>query len=268
MKSDIKKVLTIAGSDSGGGAGIQADIKTISACGCYAMSAITAITAQNTQGVQAVEPLSLNIIEKQIRAVLDDIGANAVKIGMLATAEIVRLVAALLQEYKPKYIVLDPVLVATSGDRLTKDSATEAILRELMPIATVITPNIPEAEQLTGLSIQDEADFRRIWETLTNQGAQAVLIKGGHLETSPLTDVLFTPEEAYSYTHDRILTRNTHGTGCSLSSAIASFLALGYTLPEAVQRGTDYIHAAIRAAVDQKIGQGSGPVHHFHEWWK
>lgn len=260
----IQKVLTIAGSDSGGGAGIQADIKTISACGCYAMSAITAITAQNTQGVLAVEALSTGIIEQQIRAVLDDIGADAVKIGMLATPEIVELVARLLKEYKPKHIVLDPVLVATSGDRLTQNSATSAILRELMPLSTVITPNIPETEILTGLPIASDVDFDRAWKKLEDQGARSVLIKGGHLDSDPMTDILFSQQEMpVRFTHNRIQTENTHGTGCSLSSAITSFLALGKELPEAIRLAIDYIQEAIYQARDQEIGKGHGPVHHF-----
>lgn len=264
----IKKVLTIAGSDSGGGAGIQADIKTISACGCYAMSAITAITAQNTQGVLAVEAVSTGSIEKQIRAVLDDIGADAVKIGMLATPEIVERVARLLQEYKPRYIVLDPVLVATSGDRLTQNSATAAILQLLMPLSTVITPNIPETEILTGLQIKSEADFEEAWNKLQAQGARSALIKGGHLDSDLLTDVLFQKQEPpLRFTHERIPTENTHGTGCSLSSAIASFLALGHQLPEAVRLAVEYIHEAIYRAREQRIGKGHGPVHHFFRWW-
>lgn len=261
----MQKVLTIAGSDSGGGAGIQADIKTISACGCYAASAITAITAQNTLGVKAVEPLSLHIIEQQIRAVLDDIGADAVKIGMLATAEIVELVATLLREYKPSFIVLDPVLVATSGDVLTEGSATAAIVSQLMPLATVITPNIPEAEKLTGLTLQSEMDYEAIWTRLRERGANAVLIKGGHLSGNPLTDTLFTMQDPapHTYIHQRIDTPNTHGTGCTLSSAIASYLALGNPLPLAVGYATDFIHQAILAGRDLRIGQGHGPVDHF-----
>lgn len=258
-----KKVLTIAGSDSGGGAGIQADIKTISACGCFATSAITAITAQNTQGVVAVEPVSLGMIEKQIRAVLDDIGADAVKIGMLANAEIVELVAVLLNKYKPAYIVLDPVLVATSGDVLTRREAVEALIKYLLPLATVSTPNIPEAEILTGLNVSTEVDFAAVWDSLRSQGGQAVLLKAGHLESDPMTDALFTPDGRYEYSHPKVETANTHGTGCTLSSAIASFLALGHPLSEATGLAVDYVHQAILAAAHVRLGHGHGPVDHF-----
>lgn len=261
----MKRVLTIAGSDSGGGAGIQADIKTISAIGCYACSAITAVTAQNTLGVAAVEPLSTDIIEKQIRAVLDDIGADAVKIGMLATPEIVELVASLMKEYEPPFIVLDPVLVATSGDVLTEGSATEAIVSQLMPLATVTTPNIPEAERLTDLIVESTMDYEPVWTNLREQGAKALLIKGGHLTNNELTDTLFTAKEQlpHIYIHERIDTKNTHGTGCTLSSAIASYLALGHPLSRAIGRATDFIHRAIAAGQELHIGEGHGPVDHF-----
>lgn len=260
----MQRVLTIAGSDSGGGAGIQADIKTISAIGCYASSALTAITAQNTRGVVAVEPLSTEIVERQIRAVLDDIGTDAVKIGMLATAEIARLVTALMREYRPPFIVLDPVLVATSGDVLTGGSAAEAIASELMPLATVVTPNVPEAERLTGLSIASEADYPAVWEAFREQGVRAVLLKGGHLSGNRLVDSLFTAKEMQPqrYVHDRIETRNTHGTGCTLSSALASYLALGYPLRRAAEQATEYVHQAIEAAQEWRIGEGHGPVDH------
>ncbi len=261
----LKRVLTIAGSDSGGGAGIQADIKTISAIGCYAASAVTAITAQNTMGVAAVEPLSTEIVERQIRAVLDDIGADAVKIGMLGTAEIVCTVAALIREYRPPFVVLDPVLVATSGDVLTGGSAAEAIASELMPLATVVTPNIPEAERLTGLSIGSEADYEPVWKAFRERGARALLLKGGHLDGNTLIDSLFTTRELrpHSYPHPRIETRNTHGTGCTLSSALASYLALGYPLHRAAELATEYVHRAIDAGRELRIGEGHGPVDHF-----
>lgn len=259
----MKKVLTIAGSDSGGGAGIQADIKTVSAIGCYASSAITAITAQNTRGVRAVEPLSAALVEQQVRAVLDDIGADAVKIGMLATVEIVRRVADLLREYRPSFVVLDPVLVATSGDVLTGGSAAEAIATELMPLATVVTPNIPEAERLTGLSVASEADYETVWEAFRRRGAQALLLKGGHLEGNKLIDRLFTETRPQDYTHPRIETRHTHGTGCTLSSALAAYLALGHPLHRAAELAVEFVHGAIAAGRDLTIGEGRGPVDHF-----
>lgn len=261
----MKKVLTIAGSDSGGGAGIQADIKTVSALGCYASSAITAITAQNTRGVRAVEPLSAVLVEQQVRVVLDDIGADAVKIGMLATVEIVRRVADLMREYRPPFIVLDPVLVATSGDVLTGGSAAEAIAAELMPLATVVTPNIPEAERLTGLSVASEADSGAVWEAFRRRGAQALLFKGGHLEGNRLVDRLFTAIESrpQDYTHPRIETRNTHGTGCTLSSALAAYLAIGHPLHRAAELAVEFVHGAIARSRPAAIGEGRGPVDHF-----
>ena len=231
----MKRILTIAGSDSGGGAGIQTDIKTISALGGYASSVLTAVTAQNTRGVTDVEFLSPDIVEKQLRAVLDDIGTDAVKIGMLGTREVVERVAKLLEAYRPPIIVLDPVLVATSGDVLTAGSATEAIVHRLMPLATVMTPNIPEAQRLTGLSIASPDDYETVWERFRAMGAQAVLLKGGHLTGDRLTDTLFSTGDstAHAYTHARIETRNTHGTGCTLSSALAVYLAMGLPLAEA-----------------------------------
>ncbi len=259
----MQKVLTIAGSDSGGGAGIQADIKTISACGCYAASAITAITAQNTLGVRAIHPLPAAIVEQQIRAVLDDIGADALKIGMLATPQIVELTARLIAEYKPRHVVIDPVLVATSGDRLTQSNAIQAMVECLLPLATVVTPNIPETEQLFNFELQSQADISSIGDRLSALGISALLVKGGHLGGDTVVDTLFFENKIKSYSHPRIVTRNTHGTGCSLSAAIASFLALGHPLPEAVEQATNYLHGAIQAAVDQRIGQGSGPIHHF-----
>lgn len=263
----MKRILTIAGSDSGGGAGIQTDLKTISALGGYASSVLTAVTAQNTRGVADVEFLSPDIVEKQLRAVLDDIGTDAVKIGMLGTREVVERVTKLLEEYRPPVIVLDPVLVATSGDVLTGGNATDAIKNSLLPLATVVTPNIPEAEQLTGLSIASPADYETVWERFRGMGAQAVLLKGGHLTGDRLTDTLFSNSDptAHAYTHDRIETRNTHGTGCTLSSALATFLALGLPLAEAAEQATDFIHDAIAAARDRSIGSRHGPVEPFFD---
>lgn len=261
----MKRILTIAGSDSGGGAGIQTDIKTISALGGYASSVLTAVTAQNTRGVTDVEFLSPDIVEKQLRAVLDDIGTDAVKIGMLGTREVVERVAKLLEAYRPPIIVLDPVLVATSGDVLTAGSATAAIVHRLMPLATVMTPNIPEAQRLTGLSIASPDDYETVWERFRAMGAQAVLLKGGHLTGDRLTDTLFSTGDstAHAYTHARIETRNTHGTGCTLSSALAVYLAMGLSLAEAAEEATDFIHDAIVAARDRSIGSGHGPVDPF-----
>ena len=266
MKS-YRRVLTIAGSDSGGGAGIQADLKTISACGCYGASAITAVTVQNTVGVREVFSLDAALIGRQIAAVLDDIGADAVKIGMLGSPAAAEAVAARLTEYNPPNIVLDPVLVATSGDTLTADAAIEAILGRLMPLAELITPNIPEAEALSGVKIRTEADYPRVWEALSRRGAKALLLKGGHADTDIVRDVLFTSEGNHEFTGERIATPNTHGTGCTLSSAIASFLAYGMSLTDAVEQATAYIHHAVAAGREYSLGRGHGPVHHFFKWW-
>lgn len=263
----IKKVLTIAGSDSGAGAGIQADIKTITACGCYATSAITAITAQNTLGVRAIETLSPGIIEQQIAAIFEDIGADAVKIGMLPNGETVELVASLLGFYNAKNVVLDPVLVATSGDALAGKSTMDAMIKFLLPIVTVVTPNIPEAEAFSGITIDSSGDFDLAWPNFKQMGARSLLIKAGHLSGPELIDTLFQEgSDTIYYRSERIVTQNTHGTGCTLSSAIAAFLARGFDLPDAVGQAVAYINGAIRAATSQKIGSGHGPVDHFYRF--
>lgn len=254
------RVLTIAGSDSGAGAGIQADIKTISALGCYAASAITCITAQNTIGVQAIEPLSVNIIRAQIESVLSDIGVDAIKIGMLGSAEIANSVADMLRGVSVP-IVLDPVLVATSGDKLTKEDAKEVILDRLMPICTIITPNISEAEQLSGYSDS------RAWDILNKRGAKALLLKGGHGSGDILVDTLYTADGVCKYINERIDTPNTHGTGCSLSSAIASMLAQGQEIEPSVAAAIKYVHKAIATAADYRLGSGHGAIHHFYRYW-
>lgn len=263
----VKKVLTIAGSDSGAGAGIQADIKAITACGCYATSAITAITAQNTLGVRAIETLSLGIIEQQIAAIFDDIGTDAVKIGMLPNGEVVELVALLLRFYGAKNIVLDPVLVATSGDALAGRSTMEAMIKFLLPMVTIVTPNIPEAEVFSGLTIDSAGDFDQVWPSFKQMGARALLIKAGHMTGPELIDTLYMEgSDTVHYRSERIVTQNTHGTGCTLSSAIAAFLARGFTLPDAVRQAIEYINGAIRAAASQKMGSGHGPVDHFYRY--
>lgn len=264
---DYKKVLTIAGSDSGGGAGIQADIKTISACGCFASTAITAITAQNTLGVTGIHILPTDMVEQQIRAVLDDIGTDAVKLGMLPSAEAIERIAGLLTEYKVKNIVADPVMIATSGDRLITPDAAEAMKRYIFPIATLLTPNIPEAEFLTGKKISTENDYREAALKLEETGVKSVLIKSGHLSTPIITDYLFYGGELIPYSHDRIDTENTHGTGCTLSSAIASYLAMGLDLPLAVRAAEDFIFKAINNGKKYTLGKGHGPVHHFFRLW-
>lgn len=263
------RALTIAGSDSGGGAGIQADLKTFSALGCFGMSAITAITAQNTCGVTAIHPIPDDIVEAQIRAVLDDIGSDAVKIGMLSSASIIGVVADQLARYRCDNVVIDPVMVATSGDKLLKDDAVSTLKNSLIPLARLITPNIPEAEVLTGTAITDRHSLLGAAETLLDLGPRSVLIKGGHLASGDSPDCLLIRGEAPLWLEaERIETVNTHGTGCTLSSAIAAALAKGMTLKQAVETAKDYISAAIRAGKDYRIGAGHGPVKHFYAYWK
>ncbi len=259
------RVLTIAGSDSGGGAGIQADIKSISANGCFAASAITAITAQNTLGVNAVEGLSIEIIEGQIDAVLSDIGADSIKIGMLHSAEVVLCVARMLRKYNIKDVVLDPVMVSTSGHRLIEESAIEVLKAELMPMARVITPNIPEAEILLGEAISKQGDLPAAARRLAEQYGVSVLLKAGHLVNDELIDIFYNheTEEVVELSAHRIDTRNTHGTGCTLSSALAAQLAKGLSLTEAARAAKHYINQAIIRGARQEIGHGHGPVAHF-----
>lgn len=258
-------VLTIAGSDSGGGAGIQADIKAISATGSYACSVITAITAQNTQGVNGILPIPLEMVEQQLDAVFSDLNIQAVKIGMLADSDIIRLVAAKIRHYQPKFLVIDPVMVATSGDVLLQQHAITTLKTELLPLADIITPNLPEAAALTGLDIpQSLADMQTMISALREINPHAVLLKGGHLEqSSNSTDLLILATDVIELTTPRINTHNTHGTGCTLSAAIASYLAQGNDLTTATSLAKRYITAAITAADELNIGYGHGPVNHF-----
>ncbi len=265
----FKRVLSVAGSDSGGGAGIQADLKTIAACGCYGMTAITAVTVQNTQGVRGVYAVPADVVAGQIDAVLEDIGVDAVKLGMLPSEAIIVETARLIRKYGVRHVVMDPVMIATSGDRLVAESAVEAILRHIFPLAALVTPNIPEAEYLTGLKIRSEDDFPRAAGRLVEKGARGVLLKAGHLQGAELTEYLYTADGVEQrYRYERIDTPNTHGTGCTLSSAVASFLAQGHELPEAVRRAEDYVHGAIMAGREYRTGCGHGPVHHFYRFWK
>ena len=261
------RVLTIAGSDSGGGAGIQADIKAISAMGCYAASAITAITVQNTLGVQAVHPVPLDILEGQIDAVLSDIGADAIKIGMLHSAEVVNLVAEKIEQYGIRNVVLDPVMVSTSGHRLIEEDAVEVITSRLMPLARVITPNLPEAEILAETRIDGEDQFDGIARRLSDNGNVSVLLKAGHLEKDTLVDYFYNAEDGTMtlLPSKRVNTRNTHGTGCTLSSAFAAALARGEDLTSAAASAKAYIEQAIISGAEYEIGGGHGPVNHF---WK
>lgn len=259
------RVITIAGSDSGGGAGIQADIKTISACGCYASSAITAITVQNTLGVQSVFPIPTETIKGQIDAVLSDIGADAIKIGMLHSSEVMLTVRDCLSAYGNRNIVLDPVMVSTSGHKLMEDSAIETLINELMPCARIITPNIPEAEIILGRKIGGQNELTACAKELSMNGNISVLLKAGHLTDERLIDILYNAEtdEIVSLESSRLYTKNTHGTGCTLSSAIASFIARGLPLTDAVRSAKDYITRAITSGSRYTLGHGFGPVDHF-----
>ncbi len=261
------RVLTIAGSDSGGGAGIQADIKAISACGCYAASAITAVTVQNTVGVEAVHPIPLDILEGQIEAVLSDIGADAIKIGMMHSAEVVEVVCRQLDKFEVKSVVVDPVMVATSGHRLIEQSAIESLKANLLPRARVITPNIPEAEILLGEKITDQSQLSEMARKLSFDGRVSVLLKAGHLTEDLLTDILYNAEsdEIVELSSKRLSTPNTHGTGCTLSSALAAMLARGMALSDAARAAKDYINSAIISGSNFEIGHGHGPVDHFFE---
>jgi len=264
--SRIPNVVTIAGSDSGGGAGIQADIKAISATGSYACSVITALTAQNTQGVSGVKPVPAGFIRAQFEAVFNDIHIDAVKIGMLGDVATIQVVAALLREYRPANIVLDPVMVATSGDRLLAEDAAQCLISELLPLADVVTPNLPEALALTGEEKAPEngEQIMALTRAVMARGARSVLVKGGHMSTAESTDIWVSPDQFATFSSPRFETQNTHGTGCTLSSALASFLAQGYDMPAAIQRAKDYITAAIEAADQLEVGEGHGPVNHFY----
>lgn len=262
---EYNKVLTIAGSDSGGGAGVQADIKTISACGCYAASAITAITVQNTIGVKSVYGLPIEAVEGQIDAVLSDIGADSIKIGMLHSTEVIECIARLLKRYNTKNVVLDTVMVSTSGHRLIEESAIASLINDLIPLARIITPNIPEAEILWGEKIEGQAQLPLVAESLGKRYKVSVLMKAGHLSDNTLTDILYNHEsgEIISLSSPRTETKNTHGTGCTLSSAIAAMLAKGQEINEAVRNAKEYLSQALVAGADYEIGHGHGPVHHF-----
>ncbi|MBX9871018.1 MAG: bifunctional hydroxymethylpyrimidine kinase/phosphomethylpyrimidine kinase [Burkholderiaceae bacterium] len=259
------RVLSIAGSDSGGGAGIQADLKTFSALGCYGMTAITALTAQNTQGVRGIHGVPPEFLAAQIDAVLEDIGADAVKIGMLHAPEIVRVVAQALRKYKPQHVVLDPVMVATSGDRLIAEETVSVLVQELFPLATVITPNLDEAELLLGHTIAGIPALEGAARELQALGAQGVLLKGGHLKGDEVVDLLLQGgREPLRLASPRIASENVHGTGCTLSSAIAAQLALGHGLEDAVRLARAYILGAIAAGADVHTGRGHGPLNHGH----
>jgi len=260
--------VTIAGSDSGGGAGIQADLKTFSALGVYGASVLTALTAQNTLGVTAVHDVPPDFVRAQIDAVFSDLSVDAVKIGMLSQPAIIETVAAGLDAWRGPPVVLDPVMVAASGDPLIADSAVSTLVGALVPRADLITPNLPEAARLLAADLaESDADIEAQAERLLALGAGAVLLKGGHGTGEEASDFLLSKEGGRWFRARRHDTQNTHGTGCTLSSAIAAGLAKGLALDAAVAAAKDYVSAAIAAADDLHIGSGHGPVHHFHEFW-
>lgn len=252
--------MTIAGSDSGAGAGIQADLKAIAAMGAYGTSTITSITAQNTLGVKKVYNLPLEIIEAQIDAIMEDIGAQAVKTGMLATKEIILLVSKKIKEYKIDKLVVDPVMVATSGDVLLENDAVETLIHELMPLANVVTPNIKEAEVLTGITIHTIPEMEKAAEKIASMGPKYVIIKGGHRRDDAM-DILYNGKETSYFPGERVNTNNTHGTGCTYSAALAACIAQEMTIPAAVARVKQYITRSLANSLT--IGKGSGPVDHF-----
>jgi hydroxymethylpyrimidine/phosphomethylpyrimidine kinase len=257
------RVLAIAGSDSGGGAGIQADLKAISALGCHGMTAITALTAQNTQGVRAIHAVPLEMLHAQIDAVCEDIGADAVKVGMLHSAQTVQAVAQAIDRHRLSPVVLDPVMVATSGARLIDTAAVQVLVRELFPRSAIVTPNLDEAALLVGRPLGTEADMAWAAQELVRMGAPAALVKGGHLAGDAVCDVLLERgREPVFMRSPRIGTSNTHGTGCTLSSAIAAHLALGESLEQAVRLAREYVRGALGAGATVRTGAGSGPLNH------
>lgn len=265
LNADTPIVLTIAGSDSGGGAGIQADIKAISATGSFACSAITAITSQNTCGVSAIFPIPLDHVASQLDAVFSDLNVIAVKVGMLTDSGIIKVVADKIKQYQPKHLVVDPVMVATSGDLLLEESAISTLKTELLPLADVITPNLPEGATLTGSPVPTtSSEMDQMVEKLRALGCSSVLLKGGHLESdNDSNDLLIFAESVETLSAKRVDTKNTHGTGCTLSSAIASYLAQGHDLISATTLAKSYISQAIKHSDELDIGKGHGPVHHF-----
>ena len=263
MRNYKVPTLTIAGSDSSGGAGVQADLKTFCAIGTYGMSVITAITAQNTEGVFDVQELSSKIIKGQIKAVCEDIPPKAIKIGMVSSPQIILDIVDSLKKYPCKHVIVDPVMISKSGYSLLKPEAKENLIKYLIPMAYIVTPNVPEAEEITGIKIETEEDMKKVGEKILELGPKYVLMKGGHLEGDAV-DVLMGKDLFEVYQSERIDKKNTHGTGCTISSAITSHLALGYDIKEAVRLSKEYITEAIKYSFD--IGHGVGPVHHFYKF--
>jgi hydroxymethylpyrimidine/phosphomethylpyrimidine kinase len=260
----IRKALTVAGSDSGAGAGIQADLKTFAALGVYGMSAITAVTAQNTVGVTKILEIDPRMVGTQIDAVMTDIGAQALKTGMLGNAEVIATVVKKIHKYKVKNLVVDPVMVATSGQLLLHSSAIDIVRRSLIPLATVLTPNLPEAEKLAGMKLRNMNDIQEAARRIIAMGAGNVVIKGGH-RSGPAIDLFFDGKKFRELRAPRIRSRHTHGTGCTFSAAITAYLAIGETVETAVLLAKKYITEAIRKGF--AVGAGNGPVHHFYDLW-
>jgi hydroxymethylpyrimidine/phosphomethylpyrimidine kinase len=259
-------VLTIAGSDGSGGAGIQADIKTISALGCYATSALTALPVQNTMGVRSIYSIPTEALKEQVIAVLDDIYPDAIKIGMVHTSELARTIAQLLKEHPSIPVVFDPVMVATSGHRLIEEETIQTIITELFPIADVITPNLDEASILAEMKVRTIEEMHIAGKKILALGCRSVLMKGGHLEGNRITSLYFESEDkVHRYEYEKYKTNNTHGSGCTLSSAIASYLARGESFESAVNKAQQYVQQAIFAGKDLRIGKGNGPLNHFFE---
>lgn len=265
MKQKYPCILSIAGSDCSGGAGIQADIKAISALGGYAATVITALTAQNTTGVRGIYPVPAAFVTQQIDAVMEDIRPQSIKIGMINELEIVDVIADAIRRYRPQHVVLDPVMVSTSGSKLISDNAIEAITERLIPLAEIITPNLSETEVLTGIHAWDVESMHRAAVRLLELGCRAVLIKGGHLEGERMCDLLLTADcnTPYLFEAPKVESKNTHGTGCTLSSAIATLLTQGHPLPEAVEKAKAYVYQGILHGKDVHIGEGHGPLNHF-----
>jgi len=261
----MKKVLTIAGSDCSGGAGIQADIKTFSAHGVFGMSVIVSVVAENTSRVIDIQDITPGMIEKQIDAVFEDIEVDAVKVGMLSTPECMRAVAGKLRQYKPKHVVIDPVMYAKNGCPLMDPSAVDALIETILPLADVLTPNIPEAERIAGMEIQSVTDMEEAARKIHDMGCRTVVVKGGHAIGNAL-DVLFDGKQIHHFETERISIKNTHGTGCTFSSAIASQLALGADIYKAVEKAKVYVTTAIMHSL--AIGKGCGPTHHFYELYQ
>lgn len=265
------QALTIAGFDGSGGAGIQADLKTFSALGCYGMTVLTAIPIQNTVGVQSIYGIPDQCIEEQLRAILEDLTVDALKIGMLHRSEVIQMIVKLLEQHPPMKIVLDPVMVAKSGDALLSLDSIETMKEKLFPLVTVMTPNLPEASILLQRPIRTKAEMEKAAFDLTSMKLKAVVIKGGHLSDGLCADCLYIPHaspEMYWFSSPRIETKNTHGTGCTFSAAITAYLSKGMDLIESVNRAKKYISHCIEAGAPFKVGQGNGPVHHFASFWK